>query len=95
MRAEDFHKAGRMSRLVELSLHWTQKPSRWFCHAEAQINFTDASSDIIYPTKNKGYLYDNKIWFGLVWLLFNVLVNNFSVMLGRSHLGIYQYFLRA
>ena len=30
--------------------------------------------------------------FGLVWLLFNVPVNNFSVMLGRSHPGIYQYF---
>ena len=31
---------------------------------------------------------------GLVWLLFNVPVNNFSVMLGRSHcfLGLYQYF---
>ena len=33
--------------------------------------------------------------FCLVWLLFNVPVNNFSVMLGQSHcfLGIYQYFL--
>ena len=31
------------------------------------------------------------VWF---WLLFNVPVNNFSVMLGLSHcfLGIYQYF---
>ena len=33
--------------------------------------------------------------FCLVWLLFNVPVNKFSVMLGQSHcfLGIYQYFL--
>ena len=32
--------------------------------------------------------------FGLVWLLFNVPVNNFSVMLGLSNcfLGILQYF---
>ena len=30
--------------------------------------------------------------FGLIWLLFNAPVNNFSVMLGRSHcfLDIYQ-----
>ena len=30
---------------------------------------------------------------GLVWFLFNVPVNNFSAMFGRSHrfLGIYQY----
>ena len=32
--------------------------------------------------------------FDLVWLLFNIPVNSFSVMLGQSHcfLGIYQYF---
>ena len=32
--------------------------------------------------------------FGLVWLLFNVPINTFSVMLGRSHcfIGVYQYF---
>ena len=49
----------------------------------------------VYHLNNilKKYLKHNR-FHGMVLLLFNVPVNNFSVMFGRSHcfLGIYQYF---
>ena len=54
---------------------------RGFCHSS------------INPLVTKGLSHPYHLD-DLVWLLFNIPVNNFSVMLGRSHcfLGIYQYF---